>query len=57
LLDRLTYTKEDVERCIEPKHNLPIDGKKGYMSKYDGTASLRNAVHHYFEFLRHQDRG
>ncbi|OMC94461.1 hypothetical protein BJP49_15610 [Paenibacillus odorifer] len=55
LLDRLTYTKDDVERCIESKHNLPIDGNNGYMSIYYGTASLRNAVQHYFEFLRQLD--
>lgn len=55
LLKRLTYTKEDAEHRLEQKHNLPIEGKKGFMSIYDGTASLRNAVRHYFDFLIQQD--
>lgn len=54
LLERLTYTKEDVERCLEPRHSLPIEGKKGYISIYEGTVSLKQAVMHYFDFLKQQ---
>ncbi|CAM3830450.1 hypothetical protein ACFW4G_28065 [Paenibacillus lactis] len=51
LLERLTYSKEDAEHGLDPKHNIPIKGNKGYDSIYEGTASLRNAVKLYLDFL------
>lgn len=55
LLDRLSYSMDDVGRGLEAKHNIMIDGKKGYKSIYDGTASLRKDVQHYFDFLKQQE--
>lgn len=52
LLERLAYSKEDADHGLEPKHNIPINGNKGYYSIYEGTTSLRHAVQHYFDFLR-----
>lgn len=51
LLDRLTYSLEDVQKSIEAAHSIPITGSKGYKSIYDGTQSLYHAVHKYFDFL------
>ena len=52
LLDKLTYTKEDQQKELEPAHSIKITGTKGYESIYNGTASLRNAVSVYFEYLK-----
>ncbi|MFD5021084.1 hypothetical protein ACFWMP_19435 [Paenibacillus sp. NPDC058367] len=52
LMERLTYSKEDADRELEPKHHITFKGTKGYHSILVGTASLRNAVQHYFYFLR-----
>lgn len=50
LIRKLTYTKDDEQKCREPLHSIPFEGKKGYKTIYDGTASLRSAVKTYFEF-------
>lgn len=52
LLERLTYSKEDAERELEPAHGIIFKGSKGHQSIYEGTASLRNAVQHYIDFLK-----
>jgi hypothetical protein len=51
ILERLTYTLDDVQKCMTPAHSIPIKGSKGYKSIYDGTQSLNHAVNRYFEFL------
>ncbi|WP_340392860.1 hypothetical protein [Paenibacillus sp. FSL E2-0190] len=51
LLDKLTYTLEDVQKCMKPKHSIPIKGTKGLKSVYEGTQSLMHSVNKYFEFL------
>lgn len=55
LLERLFYSKEEADRGSEPAHKIEIVGNKGYHSIREGTASLRNAVLHYFAFLRQQN--
>lgn len=55
LLERLTYSKDDADRGLEPVHGITFKGSKGYQSIYEGTASLRNAVQHYMNFLKHQN--
>lgn len=52
LLKRLFYSKKDADRGLEPEHGITFNGSKGYHSIREGTASLRSAVQHYFEFLR-----
>lgn len=52
LLERLSYSKEDADRGVEPNHNLEIKGEKGFISILEGTRSYRNAVTLFFEFLR-----
>lgn len=54
LMERLTYSKEDADRDLEPAHSITFKGSKGYQSIYEGTASLRNAVMHYMDFLKQQ---
>ncbi len=54
LLNRLSYSKEDAERGLDPEHRVTFKGSKGSQSIREGTASLRNAVQHYFEFLNQQ---
>jgi len=54
LLERLTYSKEDADRGLEPTHSITFKGSKGHQSIYEGTDSLRNAVMHYIEFLKQQ---
>lgn len=54
LLNRLSYSKEDADRGLDPEHGVTFKGSKGYQSKREGTASLRNAVQDYFEFLNEQ---
>lgn len=51
ILDRLTYTLEDVQKCVKPTHSIPIKGTKGFNSIYDGTQSLSHAISKYFDFL------
>lgn len=52
LLERLTYSKKDVELQIEPKHSINIKGTKGYVSIYEGTSSLYRAVEQYFVYKK-----
>lgn len=54
LMERLTYSKEDAARGVKPAHDISFKGTKGYISIYEGTASLKNAVQHYFNFLINQ---
>ncbi|RJE90723.1 hypothetical protein D3P07_01050 [Paenibacillus sp. 1011MAR3C5] len=54
LLDRLSYSKDDANRGIEPAHGISFKGSKGYISIYEGTVSLKQAVVHYFDFLKQQ---
>lgn len=55
LLERLTYSKEDSDRGLEPAHSITFMGSKGYQSIYEGTVSLRNAVMYYFDFIKQQN--
>ncbi|WIL37467.1 hypothetical protein QN089_08855 [Kurthia sp. YJT4] len=50
LLTKMNYSKEDANRQIEPHHSIPIKGKKGYQSIYEGTLSLYHALELYFDF-------
>lgn len=50
LLSRLTYTTDDLKNRREPAHRIVINGSKGYMSIYEGTQSLHNAVLKYVDF-------
>ena len=50
VMDRLTYSKEDVQFRRKPKHKVPING-----NLYDGTATLKVAVRLYREFRRSAD--
>lgn len=52
LLECLSYSKEDADRGLEPEHGITFKGNKGFQSILEGTASLRNAVQQYFEFLK-----
>jgi hypothetical protein len=54
LLERLTYTKDDADRGIDPVHSISFKGSKGYTSIYEGTVSLKQAVMHYLDFLKQQ---
>jgi len=45
LLQRLTYSQNDLQRGLATKHNVPIDG-----ILYTGTATLRNAIRLYLQF-------
>lgn len=51
LLERLSYSKDDADQGLEPRHSIIFEGNRGYLSIYEGTSSLKNAVQHYFEFL------
>jgi hypothetical protein len=52
LLYNLNYSMEDVNKSIQPKHSVPIQGNKGFKSIYEGTKTLESAVRHYFEFIK-----
>lgn len=52
LLDKLTYSLEEVNQCISPRHSVTITGGKGFRSLFEGTQSLNNAVKRYFEFMK-----
>ncbi|MFF2155176.1 hypothetical protein ACFVVQ_07665 [Paenibacillus chitinolyticus] len=47
LLNRLEYSASDEKSDAKQRHSIPIDGKIR-----TGTASLRNAVQHYLDFLK-----
>lgn len=49
LLKRLEYSTFDERSGVEQRHLIPIDG-----NVRTGTASLRNAVNHYMDFLKQQ---
>jgi hypothetical protein len=49
LLNRLEYSASDERSGAGQRHSIPIDGKIR-----TGTASLRNAVQHYLDFLKQQ---
>lgn len=56
LIERLTYTKENAEQKLKPKHSIKFKGKKGFLSIYEGTHSLLNAVKIYFEYKRQVEK-
>ena len=45
MIERLTYSREDVRYGRRPKHGVPIDG-----DIYNGTATLKRAVRLYRDF-------
>lgn len=52
LIERLNYSQEDKTSGLQPRHKVPINGKKGFQSIYDGTASLKDAAIKYRDFRR-----
>lgn len=50
LVSRLTYTPSDRDSRSEPEHSIPINGKKGYQSIYEGTLTLLDAAKKYRDF-------
>lgn len=52
ILNKLSYSKEDSLRQIEPKHSIPIKGSKGYQSIYEGTLSIYRATELYFDYKK-----
>jgi hypothetical protein len=51
LLDKMTYTLEEANQKISPKHSIKFKGSKGYRTIYEGTYSLHTAIKHYFKFM------
>lgn len=45
LFYKLTYSKDDEETGVTPRHSIPIQG-----NIYNGTSSLKNAVNLYRQF-------
>ncbi|MCG5254781.1 MULTISPECIES: hypothetical protein [Brevibacillus] len=56
LLDKLSYTLEEANQGIHPKHSITITGSKGFRSLYEGTQSLNHAVKRYFEYISYRQK-
>lgn len=56
LLDKLSYTLNEANQGIHPKHSVTIRGRKGFRSLYEGTQSLNHAVRRYFEYLSYREK-
>ena len=50
LISRLTYTPADRDSHLEPRHSVPINGRKGYQSIYEGTGTLLDAAKKYRDY-------
>jgi len=51
LLYRLEYSQRDEDLELQPRHSIPIEGKKT-SSMREGTASLKNAIAIYCDFRK-----
>ncbi|RIW27623.1 hypothetical protein D3H55_22810 [Bacillus salacetis] len=52
LMKRLSYSMEEANKGISPKHSIEIKGSNGFKSMYEGTHSLHNAVKQYLDFMK-----